>query len=121
MRTTDRRDVVGSVVVVCQTCISCELLAGGASNISRTELLVDMPFFFRFCVLSVVPPATCFDMMGVCRVKQVLLRQPGLSVHHLGTRLYLKMSYSGGMLSLWHVWIRCGTDKAKTLSDGTSC
>lgn len=47
--TTDRRDVVGSNVLVCQTCITCDLL-GGVSTGSRTTVLEEMPFFLRFRV-----------------------------------------------------------------------
>ena len=58
--TTDRRDVVGSNVLVCQISITCDLL-GGVSTGARTTVLEEMPFFLCF---RVVRPSSLvrFDM-----------------------------------------------------------
>ena len=66
MGTVDCRDVVGSAVLVCQTCISCGLVSGvSVSTTSRSKLLEEIPFFLCFRVLW-VPLAPCFNM-GVGR------------------------------------------------------
>jgi hypothetical protein len=67
-RTTDCRDVVGSIVLVCQIHMSCGLLGEVlVPTKSRAELLEVIPFFFRFRVLEVVPLAPRFDITEVRR------------------------------------------------------
>lgn len=72
--TTDCRDVVGSVVFVCQTRMSCGLL-NRVSVSSRTKPLEEIPFFLRFRGLRVIPLVPCLDIVENGRV-HVGLRQP---------------------------------------------
>jgi len=98
MGITDRRDVVGSEVLVCQTRISCGLVSGvSVSTASRNKLLEEIPFFLRFRVPR-VPLAPRFDMVveGEC-VPVTSARPPTRFVCHLTGR-----SRVGGFLS-WRV------------------